>query len=210
MLTATVTEVFLIVITVTLATLVAFRADLTRARGGKIFAFIALFFLPSLALWQGFSGHMQRSKSTQFCLSCHAMEDYGRGLYMDNQRYKAAAHFENRRIPREEACYVCHTDYTMFGGLRDKWRGLHHVYREYLGIVPPPEKIKLYRPFNNRECLHCHAGARSYLEDKNHLEKPETLPLANANKLSCMASDCHDVMHDVEDLKDATFWKEPQ
>ena len=99
----------------------------------------------------------------------------------------------------------------MFGGVRDKWRGLHHVYIQYLGTVPQPEQIKLYKPFNNRECLHCHARARSYLETSSHHEKPETLPLANANQLSCMSSNCHDVIHNVADLKDkdTTFWKEP-
>ena len=59
------------------AVLVAFHADLTRWRGGKILAFIALFLFPVLALGAGLSQQMERSKSTQFCLSCHVMEDYG-------------------------------------------------------------------------------------------------------------------------------------
>jgi cytochrome c-type protein NapC len=198
------------VITIILAALVAFRADLTRVRGGKILAFIALFLLPSLALWEGFSHLMEDSKTTQFCLSCHVMEDYGRSLYMDNQRYLGAAHFENGQIPSDQACYTCHTNYTMFGGIRDKIRGVQHVYREYVGTVPPPETLKLYHPFNNRECLHCHAHARSYLENTSHRKNPDILPLANANKLSCMSANCHDVVHDVADLKGATFWKEPQ
>ena len=207
-----VVRVLFIAITIILAALVAFRADLTRARGGKILAFIALFLLPSLALWRGFTMQMEGSTSTQFCLSCHVMQDYGKSLHMANQSYLAAAHFENMRVPREEACYTCHTFYTMFGGINDKLRGLHHVYIQYLGKVPQPEKIKLYQPFNNRECLHCHATARSYLENKTHNENPDTLPLANANKLSCMTSKCHEVVHDVADVKDkdATFWKEPQ
>jgi cytochrome c-type protein NapC len=199
-----------VVITIILAALVSFRADLTRARGGKILAFIALFLLPSLALLMGFSRQMEGSHSTQFCLSCHVMADYGRSLYMDDERYLAAAHFENGQVPHDQACYTCHTNYTMFGGIRDKWRGLRHVYMAYLGKVPKPEQIKLYQPFNNRECLHCHAHARSYLDTKSHHEKPDTLPLVSANKLSCMSSDCHDVVHDVADLKGATFWKGPQ
>ena len=199
-----------ILITIGLAALLAFRADLTRARGGKILAFIALFLLPSLALWAGFSTQMEGSKTTRFCLSCHVMTAYGKSLHMDDTRYLAAAHFENEEVPPDQACYTCHTNYTMFGGFFDKWRGLRHVYMEYIGKVPEPEDIKLYHPFNNRECLHCHAHARAYLDNRDHLEKPDTLPLANANKLSCMASDCHDTVHNVRDQKnkDVQFWQE--
>ena len=86
-------RILFISVTVILAALIAYRSDLTRARGGKILAFIALFLLPSLALWRGFSEHMERSTSTQFCLSCHVMQDFGRTLYMFNQKYKPASHF---------------------------------------------------------------------------------------------------------------------
>ena len=47
-------ETLVIIITIALAALLAFRADLTRAQGGKVLAFFALFLFPSLALWTGF------------------------------------------------------------------------------------------------------------------------------------------------------------
>ncbi len=31
-----------------------------------------------------------------------------------------------------------------------------------------------------------------------------------SNRMSCLASNCHDTIHDIGDLKDATFWKETQ
>ena len=43
-------EIAFTVVTVSLAALVAWRAELTRARGGKVFAFLALFILPVLAV----------------------------------------------------------------------------------------------------------------------------------------------------------------
>jgi len=195
-------------LTAFLAGLVAFRADLTRARGGKILAFFALFLLPSVALWAGLSQHMEASKSTQFCLSCHVMEDYGKSLYVDDRSYIPASHFQNNRVPRDEACYTCHSDYTMFGGVKAKLRGLRHVWVEYLGTIPKPEDIKLYTPFNNRECLHCHAGARSFTESSSHNKTPGMLAQVTSNQLSCMSSKCHDTVHDVSTLGDATFWKE--
>jgi cytochrome c-type protein NapC len=70
----------------------------------------------------------------------------------------AAAHFQNHRVPADEACYTCHTNYAMFGGMKAKIGGLRHIYVYYLGKPPQPADIKLYEPYNNRECLHCHAG----------------------------------------------------
>jgi len=194
-------------LTALLAGLIAFRAYLTRAPGGRILAFIALFLLPVVAIAAGLSQQLERSKSTQFCLSCHVMEDYGKSLLVDDKSYIPAAHFQNNRVPREQACYTCHSDYTMYGGLTAKMRGLRHVYIQYLGKIPKPEEIKLYTPFNNRECLHCHEGARSFIETSSHQKTPDMLQKVRANELSCMSSRCHDTVHDVGSLADATFWK---
>ena len=75
----------------------------------------------------GVSSEFERSKSTSFCLSCHIMEPHGRSLYVDDSTYLAAAHFQNHRVPADQACYTCHTNYAMFGGFRAKLNGLHHI-----------------------------------------------------------------------------------
>ena len=199
--------IFVTAVVAFLAVLMALRPELTRARGGKILAFVALCILPVLAVWAGANEHLERSTSTQFCLSCHVMGDFGRSLYVDDKSYLPAAHFQNNFVPRDHACFTCHTDYTMFGDYKAKWRGVHHLEVQYLGKIPKPEEIKLYTPYNNRECLHCHAGARSFEEASSHHKTPDMLALAAANKLSCMSSDCHDIVHDVDTLKDASFWK---
>jgi cytochrome c-type protein NapC len=153
----------------------------------------------------GVSSEMQRSKSTQFCLSCHVMEGYGRSLYIDDPAHLPAVHFQNHRVPADQACYTCHTNYAMFGGFRAKLHGLRHVYVQYLGTIP--QQIHLYEPYNNRECLHCHLGARSFEEGVVHNADPDLLPAVKANKVSCLSSGCHDTVHDVSRLKDLTFWK---
>lgn len=207
MFTFTGLELAFIAIAILLSVTIAVRADLTRAPGGKVIAFFALFILPCLALGTGYSRHMERAESTQFCLSCHVMSDYGRSLYIDDPSYIPAVHFQNHLVPPNAACYTCHTDYTMFGGVHSKWRGLHHVYIEYLGKIPKPEDIKLYEPFDNRECLHCHAGMRVFVENASHHKTPEMMSAILSNKLSCMSSNCHEFIHDVASLKDDTFWK---
>jgi cytochrome c-type protein NapC len=197
--------VFTVIVTF-LAILMVCRPELTRARGGKILAFVALCVLPILAVWAGGEEHLERSTSTEFCLSCHVMANFGRSLYVDDKSYLPATHFQNNFVPRDHACFTCHTDYTMFGDYKAKWRGVHHVVVEYFGKIPKPEDIRLYTPYNNRECLHCHAGARAFEEASSHHKTPDMLGLVASNKLSCMSSDCHDIVHEVGTLNDATFW----
>lgn len=196
-----------VVTTAALAAVVARHASVVDHGRGKALALLALFVLPGLALWEGFSGQMQRAQSTEFCLSCHVMHDYGQSLLVDDPSYLPAAHFQNNRVPRDRACYTCHTDYTMFGGTRAKLRGLRHLYVQYLGHVPPPDKITLYEPYNNRECLHCHDGARRFGEVSAHTRTPQMFQQIRGNAVSCLSSHCHDTVHDVGTLSDATLWK---
>ena len=197
----------LILLSAVLIGVFVLRPAVTATRGGKVIAFLVFFLLPLLCAGMGVSSEMQRSKKTEFCLSCHIMEPYGRSLRVDDPTYLAAAHFQNHRVTADEACYTCHTNYAMFGGMKAKLHGLRHVYVYYLGVPPVPEKIRLYEPYNNRECLHCHEGARSFEEGAVHNANPDTLPAVRANKLSCLSSGCHKVVHNVAALSDAKFWK---
>ena len=183
------------------------RPGITGTRGGKIVAFLALFALPLLSGGMGVSTELEHAKTTEFCLSCHIMEPYGKSLHVDDPQHLAAAHFQNHRVPADEACYTCHANYAMFGGIKAKIGGLRHIYVYYLGKPPAPENIKLYEPYNNRECLHCHSGARSFEEGAVHTADPDLIPALKANKTSCISSGCHDVVHNVGSLKDAKFWK---
>jgi cytochrome c-type protein NapC len=193
-----------------IALLVGFRAELTRSREGKILAFVALFALPVMAAWTGFSEQMDRAQSTRFCLSCHVMDDYGRSLYIDDPSYVPASHFQNNHVPRDRACYSCHTEYTMFGGVKAKVQGVHHLWVQYVRGAPKPEDVKLRDPFPNSECLHCHLGARRFEEGPAHNKIPDLLSRVKSNKLSCISSGCHEFIHDVASLKNAIFWKEKQ
>jgi cytochrome c-type protein NapC len=203
----TITIVILVLFSAVLAGVFVARPAITVSRAGKILAFGVFFFLPLFSLAVGMEDELERSKSTAFCLSCHIMEPYGKSLHIDDPTYLAAAHYQNHRVPADEACYTCHTNYAMFGGIEAKLGGLKHIYVYYLGEPPAPENIKLYEPYNNRECLHCHLGARSFEEGAVHTADPDLLPAIKANKVSCVSSGCHNVVHDVGNLKDAKFWK---
>jgi cytochrome c-type protein NapC len=194
--------VILIITTVLLIGLLVGRPSLTTAQGGKILAFIAFFVLPIAALFLGGFIHLEHSKSTQFCLSCHPMEPYGKSLTIDDPAYVPAQHFQNNRIPRDHACFTCHTDYTMFGDVNAKLHGLRHVYVYYFKEIP--QKLALYKPYNNRECLHCHANARSFEETSPHKEMRAQLA---SNDMSCLT--CHNKIHDIANIDKVKFWKGP-
>jgi cytochrome c-type protein NapC len=204
---ATVLIVCLILFSVALIAVLVARPVVTATKGGKILAFVALFCLPIFCGLLGVSREMERAKTTAFCLSCHTMDAYGKSLLVDDPSHIPAAHFQNHRVPPDEACYSCHTNYAMFGGLKVKLYGLKHVAIYYFGTPPAPENIKLYDPYNNRECLHCHLGARSFEDGAVHNADPATLPAIKSNQLSCLSSGCHETGHDISHLKDAKLWK---
>lgn len=92
----------------------------------------------------------------------------------------------------------------MYGDFKSKLRGLRHVYVQYLGRVPA--KIELYSAYNNRECLHCHGGARNFEEGATNTMEEGRLDLVKSNKLSCLSTSCHETSHNVKNLGDVTFW----
>ena len=203
---ATALIIALVLISISLIGVFVVRPGITATQGGKVMAFLVLFFLPILCTGLGVSSELERSKTTKFCLSCHTMESYGQSLRVDDPTYLAAAHFQNHRVPAEEACYTCHANYAMFGSMKAKMAGLRHVYVYYFTKPPAPENIRLHEPYNNRECLNCHLGARSFEQGAVHTADPDLLPALKANKLSCVSSGCHEVVHNVGTLSKVKMW----
>lgn len=197
----------LVLIALTVAELVnlAVTPGMTRGPGGRVFAFLVLFLIPGLVLSGGATAHLERSKTTKFCLSCHTMTPYGKSLAVDDKEFLAAQHYQNHRVPHDHACYTCHTDYAMFGDVKSKLRGLRHVIAYYSGS--PPDTVKLYSPYKNRECLHCHAGSRSFEESPGHQDPQTPLDAIEEGTVSCLEGGCHDVAHGVDELADVGFWR---
>lgn len=194
----------IVIVTIAVVAAVALAPGITITRGGKILAFLALFIFPLVAASFGYEEHMERSKETSFCLSCHLMEPYGRSLHVDDPTWLPASHYQNSRVPRDLACYTCHSDYVMYGSIKAKWRGLHHIYAQYFSNPQPP--LHLYHPYNNRECLHCHLGARSFEEGATHNADPQIMADIRDNKMSCLTSGCHDQIHNTATLDNVKFW----
>lgn len=178
------------------------RPEITAATGGKAVAFLALFVLPAMTFAGSTAHHLDKATTTEFCVSCHVMEPYGLSLEIDSLDHLPATHFQNNRVPPDRACYTCHTSYAMFGDLQAKLNGLRHVAINYLGTVSEP--ITLYQPYSNRECLHCHAGARTFEEHPFHVEIRSDL---GRDEVSCL--DCHAVVHGVAEIDALPRWVWP-
>ena len=172
----------LIVLTIVLAGVFLVRSSITAGATGKILAFIGLCVLPTLCIGTGMSFHMQRSQQTAYCISCHSMESHGQSLYVLNTNYIPAQHFQNHLVPPDKACYTCHTDYTMYGPLKDKLKGLRYLYMEY--VSTPPKTIHLDGQYSNLQCLHCHAGTRDFEENPTHTAIMGSL---KTNQISCIS-----------------------
>lgn len=192
-------------VTAVLIVLVLVRPSVLEGRAGKALAFLGWFVLPVAALGFGVEAHMERAKSTEFCLSCHVMEPYGESLRLDDSSFLPASHVQNRRVDPDHACYSCHVDYTLFGGVEAKMAGVKHLWIYYTGQAPPPGEIELYEPYENSVCLHCHGGARSFEESEFH---DGMLADLRSGEMSCL--DCHDQMHAIEELADLDRWTPPE
>ena len=175
------------------------RPEAAATLGGRIAAFAALFALPGLVLLGGAVRHYEQAKTTTFCLSCHRMEPWRESLHIDDPRFLPAAHYQNRRVPVDRACYTCHTNYTMFGGVDDKLRGVRHVWHTAWGTVSDP--VELYEPFENDACLACHQGGRSYEEQAAHARF-----LANLREGTRSCVMCHNLVHEVAQLDRFPRW----
>lgn len=188
---------------ITVVFVVLRRIEAGRFRSGWVLGLLGFVALPMLVLLIGGSYQMKQAGTTEFCLSCHEMKPYGQSLLIDDPDQLQAAHYQNKRIPRDRACYSCHTSYTMFGGVSDKLRGARHVLKHFFPGDNKDAPFHLYDPFLNRECLHCHAGARTFEESEYHEDVLEDL---KNETISCL--DCHYTSHGIETLDEQTLWEE--
>jgi cytochrome c-type protein NapC len=173
---------------------------LLGTRWGRRTLLLAGVVVPLAASAGSFKAGLHESSQTRFCLSCHEMQSYGKSLFVDNRQALPAVHFQNRLVDRDSACYSCHADYAMFGDVKAKLNGLRHVYVHYL--AKPPEKMALYQPYPNHNCLHCHEDARKYIEAPAHRAVSAAL---SSGTQSCLG--CHAIAHDMLSVNAHKFWQ---
>jgi nitrate/TMAO reductase-like tetraheme cytochrome c subunit len=178
----------LVFVSLTAIWVVARRPQRGHTPTAILLGFLAFVGFPTVMIVLGTTHQLDQAKKTDFCLSCHEMTPYGKSLVFEDLDLLPAGHYQNNRIPRDRACYSCHTTYTMFGGVEAKMKGAQHLFRHF--TRDPSEPIELYDPFKNRECLHCHDGARSFEDSFGH---DGVLAELRDESISCL--DCHESDH---------------
>ncbi len=163
--------------------------------------FLGLCVLPIFMMLFGAFTTVERSKSVEFCHSCHsAMDMYVSDMRDPASETLAAVHYKERWITENE-CYGCHADYGVWGEADAKLRGFSHLYR-WLRRSPTArgvEQIRTYRPYPNSMCLGCHAGSAAFIASGRgvHLTIASNLvekdPETGAEVTSCLV--CHEPAH---------------
>lgn len=128
----------------------------------------------------------ERGKSREFCASCHVMTPYIEGLDDPTRELLSAKHYQNKWI-NDNQCFTCHSDYGFFGEMKAKVNGMRHMAAYYSNSKKP---VKLYHPYKNANCLHCHETTPKYKDQPAHADILETL---KNEEMSCI--DCHGPVH---------------
>lgn len=148
--------------------------------------FLGIVFVPLMLSAVTAEVAFERTKSLEFCSSCHDMSPYADDLKNPDSELLAAKHYQYRRINNNQ-CYTCHTDYNFLGPVNAKVRGMRHLLAYYLG---PQKSPSLYKPFPNASCLQCHEGAKSFVKSGIHEPLMEQI---RSNEMSCIS--CHGPVH---------------
>ena len=198
---STPTAVLIVLLAAAVAAYLWYRLpQLVGGHHGRILLLLALLVMPLALVQVGVSKSFTSMKTTDFCTSCHEMEVYEVSLHIDDPEYLPAVHYQNRLVPTENACYACHTDYTLHGDFKAKLNGMKHLLVHYFGDVPPPGEIKTYETYPNANCLKCHAESRRFEKKPAHNSKGVTLEELYSNKKSCTSASCHGKIHDIVNL----------
>ena len=166
-------------------------------RGTKIALLFGFGVFPISAAFTGNLAGYQKTMDRSFCGSCHTMEPYVADSNSAESTTLAAIHGRNELFG-DQNCYTCHADYGMFGTVSTKLNGMRHVWEYYTEYksVPIDEflvRVKLYRPYPNRNCTHCHSTETpNWQRVDEHVSAGE---LIAAGDLSCASAGCHGPAH---------------
>lgn len=187
------TSVALALLGTVLLLVVMTSRGLRGAPGWRVLAFAAFFATPVLFAVSALQANLHHMKTVEFCGSCHMMERYVHSLTYDDDEPLSSVHYRNNYVGQKTACYSCHVSYAMFGGVKAKVNGLHHVLAYVSG--KGEGKIELYQPYDNDNCLHCHESSERFLKAEEHTAEESFVSRVQSGALSCLQSGCHDEGH---------------
>lgn len=168
--------------------------------GTKLWLFFGLGVLPIGTAVTGNVAGMEASTEVAFCNGCHVMRAHTGDAHDELSQTLAARHTRNKLFGHE-SCYVCHSDYGMFGTLFTKLGGMNHVvqylkeFHEYSleEALPKIYAIHKKKPMPNRNCQQCHSGSNKlWLQVPEHASSKADVA---SGKISCGSAGCHGFAH---------------
>lgn len=161
-----------------------------RGRLVPAVATAGIVFLPIAAYALGGLLIMEDSKTVRFCGSCHIMTPIALSLTDDGDAL-ATVHYRRGLVSHDEACFVCHSGYGIWGTIDAKMAGIRHMLRTVTGDYKFP--IQLAGPFDIGSCLNCHARAATFRAVVAH-QDPDTQQALAKGEMSCTGV-CHSSGH---------------
>ena len=169
---------------------------LVRGRLLPAVATAGIVFLPIAAYALGALLVLEDSKKVTFCGSCHVMTPIVASLGGDGDSL-ATVHYRRGLVSHEEACFVCHSGYGIWGKLDAKMAGVRHMLRTVANDYTFP--IEHVGPFDIDSCLNCHARSATFRAVDAH-QDPDTQQALFKREMGCTGV-CHVAGHPEEALK---------
>ena len=169
---------------------------LVRGRLHPAAATAGIVFLPVAAYALGGMLVMEDSKKVSFCGSCHLMAPIVESLEQEGDSL-AAIHYRRGRVSHEQACFVCHSGYGIWGTLDAKRAGVRHMLHTVTKGYTLP--IEHEGPFDIDSCLNCHARSAVFRAVEAH-QDPDTQQALFKREMSCTGI-CHPSGHPEDALK---------
>lgn len=153
----------------------------------RVALFLGICVLPVPVMFMSTAVGLEQAKAVDFCSSCHVMQTFVDDMEDPASTGLAALHYQNRFI-QEDHCYVCHTNYGLFGTVEAKVGGMTHIWEETTGTYQLPIRAKGGYQFVI--CLNCHGlSARFAKNDLHQAVVGEVL----SGHAAC--TDCHPLSH---------------
>jgi cytochrome c nitrite reductase small subunit len=172
---------------------VLFRRKQIASAASQWLLFIGICVMPLPVMLLGSAVGLEQAKDISFCQHCHVMQPFVEDMRSPASDRLAAVHFKNRYIQRDH-CYVCHTDYGLFGTVEAKLAGMGHVWKESTGSYTVP--VRIARPYRFTICLDCHAESAKFNAVPEHRG---LLPRIASGEARCTS--CHRSSHVPRDQR---------
>ncbi|WP_026379186.1 pentaheme c-type cytochrome TorC [Afifella pfennigii] len=156
-----------------------------------------------IIFWGGFNTAMEATNTTEFCITCHEMQD---NVY---QEYKQTVHYKNASGVRA-GCSDCHVPDPWVHKTVRKIYATRELYHHFAGTIDTPEKFEAHRAelaqrvwaameaSDSRECRNCHSFEAMDFS-KQSAEAAKQMQQAHTQGETCIS--CHKgIAHKMPDL----------